>query len=51
MFDNVQHVFVQISSNELVDFIELFFFLKTKSLIISTQRVLVSVKDWVTYDQ
>lgn len=25
VFDNVQHVFVQISSNELVDFIKLFF--------------------------
>lgn len=43
VFDNVQHVFVQISSNELVDFIKLFFFKKkkTKSLTISTQRVLV----------
>lgn len=43
VFDNVQHVFVQISSNELVDFIKLFFFFKkkTKSLTISTQRVLV----------
>lgn len=49
-FDNVQHVFVQISSNELVDFIKLFFF-KTKSLTISTQRVLVLVKIGLTYDQ
>lgn len=30
VFDNVQHVFVQISSNELVDFIKLFFFKKQK---------------------
>lgn len=50
VFDNVQHVFVQISSNELVDFIKLFFF-KTKSLTISTQRVLVLVKIGLTYDQ
>lgn len=27
VFDNVQHVFVQISSNELVDFIKLFYFI------------------------
>lgn len=31
VFDNVQHVFVQISSNELVDFIKLFFFKKKKN--------------------
>lgn len=30
VFDNVQHVFVQISSNELVDFIKLFYLKKNK---------------------
>lgn len=43
VFDNIQHVFVQISSNELVDFIKLFHNQHTKGSCLT--------KDCVTYDQ
>lgn len=48
VFSNVQHVFVQISSNELVDFIKLFFFKKENKKSHNQYRKGSCLgKDWV----